>query len=66
MSVMYMQDVIFTCGHTAIRPVTMGQRHKQGSIYKSPDRCRGCEVFAQRDEYMRELEVRHAFNSECG
>lgn len=66
MSIRYLQDVIFTCGHVTTRPVRMEQRHRQGSIYKAPNKCRACQVLDTRDEYVRELQVRAAFESEAG
>jgi hypothetical protein len=66
MSARYSLTVWYTCGHTTVRDVPMETYHKQkGQPLKPGYECYSCKTSKAHSAYMRELEVKAAFNSEC-
>lgn len=67
MAMVYTLSVWYTCGHTSKAQVSMDVYHRnRGQPIKPGQPCHACEQQAKHSEYMRELEVRAAFESECG
>lgn len=63
---MVLVTYIYTCGHMSHRSVPRSPWSSQPNVKRMPDVCTACFVLGERDAYMRELQVRAAFEAESG
>jgi hypothetical protein len=66
LQVMKLHTYIHSCGHLTTRLLPRSAWVTGAAHSRLDYPCGGCVVHKAREEYMRELEVKAAFNSECG